>query len=160
MLRIFYSISFILVLFSISYSQFTPISSLRYNNANGVPVDTGKIFTVSGIVSVANEFNSPSYMQDQSAGIAIYARGPGLFSTSVKIGDSVRVTGTLAHFNGLTQIYPTSFSRLDSLKTVDPLFLTIAEIKAQNWNAYEAYEGMLIRVNNLNIIGSGNWVSN
>ncbi|MBU2446419.1 MAG: hypothetical protein KJ666_12740, partial [Bacteroidetes bacterium] len=67
---------------------------------------------------------------------------------------------TLAHFNGLTQIYPTSFSRLDSLKTLEPLFLTIAEIKAQNWNAYEAYEGMLVRVNNVTVSGSGNWVGN
>ncbi|MBM4175601.1 MAG: T9SS type A sorting domain-containing protein [Ignavibacteria bacterium] len=158
--RIIYSMTIVLILFNVSYAQFTPISALRNNNSSGVPVDTGKVFTVTGNVSVANEFNSPSYMQDHDAGIAVYARGAGLFSASVKIGDSVRVTGTLAHFNGLTQLYPTSFARLDSQKTIEPLFLTIAEIKAQNWNAYEAYEGTLVRVNNITVSASGNWVGN
>ncbi len=140
---------------------YTPISQLRFNNSLGVPVDSGNIFTITGVVTVANEFNSPSYIQDNTAGIAIYARGAGLFSASVKIGDSVSVTGKLTHFRGLTQFDPVySFQRLDSNKVVEPLVLTINDIKSQDWNGFEAYEGMLVRINNVTVSASGTWTGN
>ncbi len=150
-------------LFNSLFAQitFTPISQLRYNNANGVPVDSGNIFTVTGIVTVANEFNSPSYIQDNTAGIAVYARGSGLFSASVKVGDSVIVTGKLTHYRGLTQFDPVvSYQRVDSNKTITPLVLTINDIKTQDWNGYEAYEGMLVRINNVTVSASGTWTGN
>jgi phosphatidylserine/phosphatidylglycerophosphate/cardiolipin synthase-like enzyme len=140
---------------------YTPISQLRFNNSNGVPVDSGNIFTITGVVTVGNEFNSPSYIQDNTAGIAIYARGSGLFSASVKIGDSVSVTGKLTHFRGLTQFDPVySFQKFDSNKVVEPLVLTINDIKSQDWNGYEAYEGMLVRINNVTVSASGTWTGN
>lgn len=154
---------FVLLLnqFVLGQITYTPISQLRFNDSNGVPVDSGNIFTITGIVTVANEFNSPSYIQDNTAGIAIYARGSGLFSASVKIGDSVAVTGKLTHFRGLTQFDPVySFQRLDSNKVVEPLVLTINEIKSQDWNGYEAYEGMLVRINNVTVSASGTWTGN
>jgi len=152
-----------ILLFNSLFAQITitPISQLRFNNFNGVPVDSGNIFTVTGIVTVANEFNSPSYIQDNNAGIAIFARGSGLFSASVKIGDSVIVTGKLTHFRGLTQFDPVlSFQIIDSNKTVEPLILTINDIKTQDWNGYEAYEGMLVRINNVTVSASGTWTGN
>ncbi|MCR4417228.1 MAG: phospholipase D-like domain-containing protein [Ignavibacteria bacterium] len=152
-----------LFIFNSLFAQITitPISQLRFNNASGVPVDSGNIFTVTGIVTVANEFNSPSYIQDNTAGIAVYARGTGLFSASVKPGDSVIVTGKLTHFRGLTQLDSIrSYQRLDSNKVVEPLVLTINDIKSQDWNGYEAYEGMLIRINNVTVSASGTWTGN
>lgn len=156
-------LTLILVSNYLSYSQisYTPISQLRFNNANGIPVDSGNIFTITGIVTVGNEFNSPSYIQDNTAGIAIYARGSGLFSASVKIGDSVVVTGKLTHYRGLTQFDPVySFQKIDSNKVVKPLVLTINEIKSQDWNGFEAYEGLLVRINNVRITASGTWTGN
>ncbi|MGB9664729.1 MAG: phospholipase D-like domain-containing protein [Ignavibacteria bacterium] len=161
MKKLFFIIA--IILFNSLFAQvtYTPISQLRFNNSNGVPVDSGNIFTVTGIVTVANEFNSPSYIQDNIAGIAVYARGPGLFSASVKVGDSVIVTGKLTHFRGLTQFDPvTSYQRVDSNKTVEPLVLTINDIKTQDWNGYEAYEGMLVRINNVTVSASGSWTGN
>lgn len=158
-----FSILIAIILFNSLFAQITitPISQLRFNNANGVPVDSGNIFTVTGIVTVANEFNSPSYIQDNTAGIAIFARGSGLFSASVKIGDSVIVTGKLTHFRGLTQFDPVlSFQIIDSNKTVEPLILTINDIKTQDWNGYEAYEGMLVRINNVTVSATGTWTGN
>ena len=35
-----------------------PIANLRYNDANGVPVDTGQVFTISGIVTSSNQFGN------------------------------------------------------------------------------------------------------
>ncbi len=153
----------ILIIYQLIFAQvtYTPISQLRFNNSSGVPVDSGNIFTIKGVVTVGNEFNSPSYIQDNTAGIAIYARGSGLFSASVKIGDSVTVTGKLTHFRGLTQFDPVySFQKLDSNKTVEPLILTINDIKSQDWNGYEAYEGMLVRINNVTVSASGTWAGN
>lgn len=154
---------FLFVFTQISFSQvtYTPISQLRFNNSQGVPVDSGNIFTITGIVTVGNEFNSPSYIQDNTAGIAIFARGSGLFSSSVKIGDSVAVTGKLTHFRGLTQFDPVlSYQIIDTAKTVEPLVLTINDIKSQDWNGYEAYEGMLVRINNVTVSASGTWTGN
>lgn len=150
-----------LVLNNLLVAQIIPIAQLRYNNENGVPVDSGNIFTITGVVSVANEFNSPSYIQDATAGIAIYARGTGQFSSMVRIGDSVIVTGKLTHFRGLTQFNPVlSFQIIDSNKTLQPLLLTINEIKTQEWNGFEAFEGRLIRINNVTVNASGTWAGN
>lgn len=156
-------VGLILLINQLVFAQitYTPISQLRFNNSSGVPIDSGNIFTIGGVVTVGNEFNSPSYIQDNTAGIAIYARGSGLFSSSVKIGDSVSVTGKLTHFRGLTQFDPVySFQKLDSNKTVEPLILTINDIKSQDWNGYEAYEGMLVRINNVTVSASGTWAGN
>lgn len=156
-------ITLILIVYTNLFGQvnYTPISQLRFNNSLGVPVDSGNVFTVRGVVTVGNEFNSPSYIQDNTAGLAIYARGAGLFSSSVKIGDSVIVTGRLTHFRGLTQFDPViSFQKVDSNKTIEPIVLTIHDIKSQDWNAYEAYEGMLVRINNVTVSASGTWAGN
>ncbi len=63
--------------------------------------DIGSIVKmVAGRVTVANEFNGPSYIQDASGGIAIFNSQ---FSKGVKIGDSVVVEdGTLAEFQATT----------------------------------------------------------
>ena len=154
---------FLLFYFNVALAQvtITPISQLRFNNSQGVPIDSGNIYTVKGIVTVGNEFNSPSYIQDNTAGIAVYARGSGLFSSMVKIGDSVTVTGKLTHFRGLTQFEPVySYQILDTGKFVQPLLLTISDIKSQDWNGYEAYEGMLVRINNVTCASSGTWSGN
>lgn len=156
-------VSLVLLINFVGFAQvtYTPISQLRFNNSNGVPIDSGNIYTITGIVTVGNEFNSPSYIQDNTAGIAIYARGSGLFSASVKIGDSVAVTGKLTHFRGLTQFDPVySFQKFDSNKVVEPIILTINDIKSQDWNGYEAYEGMLVRINNVTVSASGTWNGN
>ncbi len=161
MKKLFFSIIIALTTNLFAQIVYTPISQLRYNNASGVPVDSGNIFTITGVVTVGNEFNSPSYIQDNTAGLAIFARGSGLFSASVKVGDSVVVTGKLTHFRGLTQFDPVySFQIIDTGKTVEPLILTIDDIKSQDWNGYEAYEGMLVRINNVTVSATGTWVGN
>ncbi|MCX8011036.1 MAG: hypothetical protein N3A61_07785, partial [Ignavibacteria bacterium] len=160
-MKIINLVLFVFINVNILISQTVQISALRNNNANGVPVDSGQVFTITGIVTVGNEFNSPSYLQDNTAGIAVFARGSGQFSSQVQIGDSVVIRGKLSHFRGLTQFDSVaSFSKISSGKTVIPTILTIADILSQNWNGYEAYEGMLIRVNNVTVTGSGNWTGN
>lgn len=142
-----------------AFSEITPIINLRQNTSDGQPVNLEIEYTVTGIVTVANEFNSPSYIQDATAGIAVYDRGDGKFSASVKVGDSVIVTGSLAQYNGLTQLSSIgAYTIVSSNKTVSPKVMTVAEILAQHWNATEEYEGMLVRVNGITVQGSsGSW---
>jgi len=51
-------------------AQVVPIISITNNNSSGLPIDTGQFKTVTGIVTVANEFGGPAYIQDSQAGIA------------------------------------------------------------------------------------------
>ena len=64
----------------------------------------GSTVTVSGIVTNGNELGSPiRYIQDQTAGIAIY--DPATME-GVNKGDSISVTGVLVDYNGLLEIQP------------------------------------------------------
>ncbi|MCE1189697.1 MAG: DUF5689 domain-containing protein [Ignavibacteria bacterium] len=128
-----------------------PISHLRANDANGVSVDTGLTVTIRGVVSVGNEFNSPSFIQDGTGGVAIYGRGTTAFSGMSKIGDSVSVTGKVVNYNGLTEINPvSSFTKLDSNKSITPLVVTLSQVNTQTWQSNaELYEGRLIRIKNV-----------
>lgn len=137
-----------------------PISDLRYNDANGVPVDTGQVFTITGIVTSSNQFGNsgPGSVQDVTAGVCVY--GPG-FANNVNIGDSVTVTAELTQFSGLTEL---SFNLPGASVVVHssghetaPEIITINDISTQQWNGYEEFEGLLIRVNNVTIQGTGNF---
>ena len=95
---------FSVVLFnSITSAQgVVPIADIKNNDSNGVPLDTGKVFTISGIVNSSNQFgnNGPGTVQDETAGLSIFGSG---FSNQVNIGDSVTVTAVLTQFRGLTE---------------------------------------------------------
>ena len=92
----------VLLLFvsSFIYSQVVPIADLRMNDSNGVPVDTGQVFSISGIVTCSNQFGSPSAIQDGTAGISIFGTN---FTNQVALGDSLTVTSVLTQFNGLNE---------------------------------------------------------
>jgi phosphatidylserine/phosphatidylglycerophosphate/cardiolipin synthase-like enzyme len=149
-----------LFLINFTFAQTVPISDLRLNDASGVPVNIGQVFTVSGVVTVANHFgpNGPGAIQDLTAGISIYGSQ---FSGNVVLGDSVTITGKLSQFNGLTQIDFTlggaSVEVHSSGRSVEPQLVTISEILGQQWNGYEEFESELVRINDVTISGSGNF---
>jgi phosphatidylserine/phosphatidylglycerophosphate/cardiolipin synthase-like enzyme len=146
-----------------SFSQtITPIAQLKNNDANGVPSDTGQVFTISGIVTSSNHFgtNGPGSIQDVTGGISVFGSG---FAGQVTIGDSVTVTSTLTHFNGLTQLdfrrSGSSLVKHASNKYFDTTVVTISQITSQQWNGFEEFESRLIRINNVTIQGTGNFAS-
>ena len=154
---------FIIVLTVSLYGQnVVPISNLRNNSSNGVPVDTGIVFTVSGIVTASNQFGAtggPASLQDETAGISLFGSA---FSNSVLIGDSVTITSKLTHYNGLTQFNYTasngsSFIKHSSNKSVIPLVLTVSQVNGQQWNGFEEYESRLVRINNVQFSQTGNF---
>ncbi|MBI5660958.1 MAG: T9SS type A sorting domain-containing protein [Ignavibacterium album] len=161
MKKLFLLLAFLYLNFSFSQTV-VPIADLRNNDPNGVPLDTGQVFTVTGIVTSANQFgvNGPGSIQDATAGLSIFGSG---FAGQVQIGDSVTVTSTLTHFNGLTQF---DFRRTGSVLVnhssnhyLDTIIVTISDIASQQWNGFEEFESRLIRLNNVTIQGTGNFAS-
>jgi phosphatidylserine/phosphatidylglycerophosphate/cardiolipin synthase-like enzyme len=154
--------TFILLLSTFSYSQVSPIADIRANDANGVPIDTGQVVTVAGIVTSSSQFGTSgaASIQDNTAGMCIY--GPG-FPTGVNIGDSVTVTAVLTQYNGLTEMSfslpGASFEINSSGNQVEPEVISILDVLNQEWNGVEEFEGKLIRLNNVTISGTGNFAS-
>ena len=154
---------FIIILLSISsiYAQsIRPIVDIRENDASGVPLKMDSIVTVSGIVSSSNQLgnNGPGSLQDSTAGISVYGSG---FSNAVNIGDSVVITSTITHYNGLTQLgFTTAGSSVQVISSgneIVPQVVTLNDIMSQEWNGVEVYESKLIQVNSVTINGSGSF---
>jgi hypothetical protein len=152
----------LLILFTTlsSAQNVVTIDSLRYNDANGIPIGIGNTYTVSAIVTSSNQFGNsgPGSIRDFIAGVSVYGS---TFANQVNLGDSVTVTGKLAQFGGLTEIDFTlggaSVVIHSSGHHFDTTVVTLNEIKNQQWNGYEEFEGMLVRINNVTIQGSGNF---
>ncbi|MBE2255048.1 MAG: T9SS type A sorting domain-containing protein [Ignavibacteria bacterium] len=142
---------------SSAFSQVVSIASIRQNDATGVPVLLNQIRTVVGVVTVANQFGGPSYIQDNTAGIAIFDN---TFSSAVTIGDSVQVTGTIIQFNGLTELSMVTFNVISSGRTVVPIVINLQQFTTQQWNGLEEYEGRLLRINGLTTTSTGTWAAN
>ncbi len=162
-MKYFASIFFLVVFINCYVDAQTnvPISELRDNDSNGVPVDTGQVLTISGIVTSSNQFGNsgPGSVQDETAGVCVYGSS---FANVVNIGDSVTVTAVLTQFSGLTEL---SFNLPGASVVVHssgyetiPEIITINDIASQQWNGYEEFEGTLIRLNNISISGTGNFV--
>lgn len=161
-MRFFPTVLFLIIFFfhNISAQTVVPIADLRNNDANGVPVDTGQVFTISGIVTSSNQFGNsgPGSVQDETAGVCVYGGG---FANAVNIGDSVTVTAILTQYSGLTEL---SFNRAGASVIVhssgyetELQIININDINSQQWNGFEEYEGLLIRLNNVTINATGNF---
>ncbi len=135
-------------------SNVQPIADIR-----NLPL--GSRVTVAGRVTVANEFTGPSFIQDNTAGIAIY--WPALH-TAVERGDSVVINGPLTEFNPiqgpegdfLLQIgahqgdNDISFEIIDTPPVpVQPTQITISQMNAGG------FEAQLIEIPNVTIQHSG-----
>jgi Secretion system C-terminal sorting domain len=111
--------------------------------------------TVAGVVISPNlqTTNSSFYIYDWTAGTDIFLSGTVL---TWALGDSVEVTGTVAQFNGMTEIIPLDATSWDSISSgnpvPDPEVITLAVYKANP----EMYEGTLVGFIGLTKV-SGNW---
>lgn len=121
-------------------------------DARGMAV--GATVTVKGIVTNGDEFGAIRYMQDETAGIAVFSFD---FGDAVTRGDSVYVTGQLDLFNNLLQITDGggfSFEIINSGNDLpEPVDLTVADYGS-------LYESQLVRINEVfftepGVFGSG-----
>lgn len=107
----------------------------------------GSTVTVRGLVTTGTEFSPTHYIQDVTAGIAVY--DPNL---QVPVpGDSVQVTGELSEFNGLLEIINVSnYTVINSGNNLpQPKTITLSS------GFVEANEGMLVKVNGVSFVQAG-----
>lgn len=90
--------SLIALCVQISFSQISILEARQQGE--------GATVTISGIITNGDELGVIRYIQDETAGLAIY--DPSNFAQEVEIGDSVEVTGELKDFRGLLEIDPVS----------------------------------------------------
>lgn len=127
-----------------------PIGEVKMNDANGIPLRLGQLVTIEGFVTVANEFGGPSFVQDNSGGIAIFGSA---FSTAVTIGDEVKVSGVVSPFNGLSELTnPYLHGIISTGNSVAPVVATCSQLFNDGQGGVEEYEGRLVRVNLVHVI--------
>lgn len=89
----------------------------------------GEFVTVSGVLTVADEFAGSAYLQDATGAIAIFdqsVHGAGNFM----VGDSITLTGTRSAFNDQIQISAVTAVENNGLPTnpIAPITITLAEM--------------------------------
>jgi phosphatidylserine/phosphatidylglycerophosphate/cardiolipin synthase-like enzyme len=133
----------------ILYGAPRPIAVTKVNDAQGIPLNLQQPVTVRGIVTVAQQFGGPAYLQDASGGIAAFDLS---FEGAVKVGDEVTITGTVTQFNGLTELSGVTLHAVNSAgNDVSPLVVTCSQIARDGANGNEVYEGMLVQLNRVTV---------
>ena len=115
----------------------------------------GQTVTVTGVVTSDDNLGSVRYLQDATAGIAIY---PGAdwadWDATPQIGDSLSVTGEITEYNGLLEVGPNltavEFWGAGTLPT--PLEITPAQMG-------ENLEGQLVRINGVTFPLAGTFIT-
>ncbi|MEZ5069490.1 MAG: phospholipase D-like domain-containing protein [Bacteroidales bacterium] len=107
---------------------------------------TGATVTVSGIVTNGDELGTIRYVQDATAGLAIYSSQ----LSGVERGDSITVTGTLKEYNNLLEMDPVTGLTVHSSGNPGPAPLVLTPDEFD-----ESYEGMLVRVNGAAFTSTG-----
>ncbi|MBL4604597.1 MAG: T9SS type A sorting domain-containing protein, partial [Flavobacteriaceae bacterium] len=89
----------------------------------------GELVTISGVLTVSDQFRGSAYIQDATGGIAIFdaqVHGDGVFM----IGDSITVTGTRSAFNDQIQLSTITEVTNNGLPNVPitPLTITLSQL--------------------------------
>jgi phosphatidylserine/phosphatidylglycerophosphate/cardiolipin synthase-like enzyme len=125
------------------------IESAKTNDAQGVPLNLQLPVTVRGIVTVAQQFGGPAYIQDASGGLAVFDLS---FESAVSIGDEVAITGTVTQYNGLTELANVTLHKIYSHgNDVVPVAVTVSQLLQDGVNGIEQYEGMLVQLNRVTV---------
>ena len=146
--KIFYSIVALLLFSFPAFSQ-TPISISEARQQS-----IGSTVTVTGHLTVTDEFEGPVYFQDETGGIAWFdfglMRGDDGFALDVNRGDSIVITGELGEFNDLIQIVGDTEYEIfpEGNKNIEPTVITVEELNSGD------FEGQLVSMS-VDVIHSG-----
>ena len=126
-----------------------PIAITKTNDAQGVPTNLQQPVTVRGIVTVAQQFGGPAYVQDASGGLAVFDLS---FEGAVSIGDEVTITGTVTQYSGLTELATVTLHKIHSHgNEIIPLVVTVSQIANDGANGVEDYEGLMVQLNRVTV---------
>jgi len=141
------TLSFLALLFSVTFvCGQSDIADARANFAIGQSV------TLTGIVTNGSEMGSSvRYIQDETAGIAVFPGSNWTSFAAPNRGDIITVTGVLSEFNGLLEVGPTltSVTLLSGANALpDPILITPNQMAESN-------EGRLARIDNVVFANGG-----
>ena len=132
----------------------TIVEARRDTNSDFIPDLFGDTVTVVGVVTTGN-FSSTGtdyYIQDSTAGINLFSFSA--LSSSLNLGDRVRVTGKIDQFQGKTELVPLTVGDVILLSTGNPLptpqVVTISQVG-------EATEGKLVRILSVHLVNAAQW---
>ena len=74
----------------------------------------GSTVTATGVVTNGDELAPIRYIEDPTAGLAIYDLSSNNYLANVVRGDSITITGVLVDYNGLLEMNPTSAAIIHS----------------------------------------------
>ena len=123
-------------------------------NANGDSPEVGNVVTTKGVITGIIK-NGPDrhafFIQDSAAawnGIYVYERN----DSTLVIGDSVEVTGTVAEYNGLTELtFVSNITVINSGNTLPtPVVTTTSNANMEQW------EGVVIQTLNAECVSNTN----
>ena len=97
--------------------------------------ETGNVVTMGTVTSCVG---TTGYIQDATAAICVYG-------TQLNAGDNIRVSGSLATYNGLLEITNPEVTVISSGNTVEPTVKTIAEINA-DYAGDNSWQGWLVKI--------------
>lgn len=128
------------------------IGQIRGANTNGIADSNGVRVRTTGVVLGFNKraagLEFTIFDQTSNAGIGVF-RASGNIGYNVTEGDSIRVAGTVGHFNGLSQINVDSITFLTAGNTLP----AVQVVTAMGENT----ESRLIRINNITVINPSQW---
>ncbi len=110
----------------------------------------GTEVNIRGVILNGSEFGDTRYIQDSTAGIAIYDP---LSANQLFRGDDLEITGILAIYNGLLQLNTISIDNYyGPSNTVDSQIILPNQMNSDK-------EAELVKMENINFLGSGNFMT-
>jgi beta-lactamase superfamily II metal-dependent hydrolase len=132
-----------------------PISDVNEDDTYGEPTLLAQVVSIRGIATVATGTFSTTdndiFIQDPTGGVNIFRAGN--MTPTVSVGDSLKVTGLVDIYAGLTRITSPSINiEAVDVGAPDPIPVTTADIDTDG----ESYEGSLVKISQCAITG-GAW---
>ncbi|MBL0341485.1 MAG: T9SS type A sorting domain-containing protein [Bacteroidetes bacterium] len=137
-----YSLSIVVSILMLPFTSFGQLISIY--DARSLPL--GSTVTINGIVTSGAEFGTIRYLQDGTAGIAVFSSA---LATTVR-GDNVTVTGVTVDYQNLLEITPVNSWNLNSSGNPMP-----APVLATPSQLNENYESIFIQINNVTFTNPG-----
>ncbi|NJN77428.1 MAG: T9SS type A sorting domain-containing protein, partial [Saprospiraceae bacterium] len=139
-------LSFILI-----FAAFANVIFAQTDIANARTYAQGQTLTITGTVINNNDLGPIRYLQDATAGLAVYAPGT---SDTWNEGDNITVTGTMGEFNGLIQIVNPTASTVNSTGNALPTPTVITP------SQMAAHESELVTINSATFANPGGTFTN
>ena len=132
-----------------SFAQTINISDLHQNDNLGVPKLLNQIVTISGEITVTDQYGITAAIEDSTGGVSIYDAN---FVPQVNIGDVVTISGLVTQYSGLTELNNVNILQQTSKSPlIEPKVITCQDIAKEGANGIENLESELIRINNVRV---------